>query len=165
MHCFPIVRRDHLNRIPGAAVQEGPIRTFAGAFLTANAEIRIDFDASEGRVILVRDPKHASFDRAVLNASRRARTPRAAIGRDGQDARPFLAGGFAVAHGHGPVLLYYVEHLIVSRFLSAAITRYRSSYTLTQAFCCAQRCETSNCMEVIFPLTKRGRVPFAFSLA
>ena len=141
MHRFPIIRGNHLDRIPGAAIQECPIRTFAGAFLAANAEIRVNFDAPERRVIFVRNPKHASFNRAILGARRRARAPGAAIGRDGQDARPFLARGFAVADGHGPVLLYDVEHFLISSFPYSLDNELSIINTLTQALSLTQRGE------------------------
>ena len=70
MHRLPIVGRNHFNRIPRTAVEKGPIRTFADAFLTTDAEIGIDFDAAEGWMIRVRHPEHASFDWTVLNTRR-----------------------------------------------------------------------------------------------
>lgn len=70
MQCFPIVGWHHLNRVPGTAVEESAIRSFANAFLTADTEIRINFNAAKGRMILVRDPKHARFDGAIFNARR-----------------------------------------------------------------------------------------------
>jgi len=70
MHRFPIVGRHHFNRIPGAAVEKSAIRSFANAFLATNAEIGIDFDAAKRRVIFVRHPEHARFDRAILDARR-----------------------------------------------------------------------------------------------
>ena len=70
MHGFPIIRRNHFDRIPRAAVEEGAVRAFAGALLTTNAEIRIDFDTAKGRMIFVGHPEHASFDRTVLDARR-----------------------------------------------------------------------------------------------
>jgi hypothetical protein len=97
MHGFPIIRRHHFDCIPGTPIQECAIWSFADTFLTANAEIRINFDASEWRVIFVGDPEHAGFNGAVLNASRRSRATRAAVGCDRKYSRSLLAGRFTVA--------------------------------------------------------------------
>ena len=97
MHGFPVVGGDHLNCVPGTAVEEGAVRALARAFLTANTQIRIDFDAAEGWMIGIGYPEHAGFDGAVLDAGGRAGAAGAAVGRDCQDARPLLARGFAVA--------------------------------------------------------------------
>src|SRR4029079_13785788 len=70
MHSFPIVGRDHFNRVPGTAIEERTIRPFADTFLAANTEIGIDFDAPKRRMILVRNPKHTGFDRAIIDAGR-----------------------------------------------------------------------------------------------
>jgi hypothetical protein len=58
----------HHNCIPGATVQKGAIRAFAGAFVTADAENGVDLDATEGRIILVRNPEHAVFYRTIFDA-------------------------------------------------------------------------------------------------
>ena len=97
MHGFPIIRRNHFNRIPRTAVEEGAVRTFARALLATNAKVGIDFDAAEGWMIGIGHPEHAGFDWAVLDAGGRAGAAGAAVGRDCQDARPLLARGFAVA--------------------------------------------------------------------
>ena len=65
-------------------------------------------------MIFVRDPEHASFNRAVFNTGGRASAAGATIRSDRQDARLLLAGCFAVAFRHGPVLLDHVEDV---RFL------------------------------------------------
>src|SRR2546421_3185964 len=111
VHCFPILGRNHLNRIPRTAVEKRSIRSFARAFLTADAKIRIDFDASEWRMIFVRHPEHAGFDRTVFDTCGRAGTASAAIRRDCEDARLLLAGSFAVADRHGPLLLDHVKNI------------------------------------------------------
>ena len=98
MHGFPIIGRNHFDRIPRAAVEEGAVWAFARALLATNAKVRIDFDAAEGWMIFVGYPKHAGFDRAVLDARGRAGATGATVGGDGEDARPFLASGFAVAN-------------------------------------------------------------------
>ncbi len=114
MHGFPIFSRNHLDGVPGAAVKERAIRPFAGALLAANAEIRINLDAAEGRMIFVRHPEHAAFDRAVFDAGRRARAAGAAVRGDGQDARLLFPHGFAVAYGHGPVFFDNVVHAFLN---------------------------------------------------
>src|SRR5713226_4870008 len=97
MHCFPIVGGDHFDRVPRAAVEKRSVWSFADAFLTTDAEVRIDFDAPERRMVFVGHPEHASFDRAVLDARRRAGATSAAVSGDGEYARLLLASGFAVA--------------------------------------------------------------------
>jgi len=56
VHSFPVVRRNHFNGVPGTAIEERTIRTFADAFLAANTEIGIDFDAPKRR----RSEEHTS---------------------------------------------------------------------------------------------------------
>ena len=97
MHGFPIIGGHHFDRIPGAAIQKGAIRSLADAFLTADAEIRINFDAAEWRVIFVGDPEHAGFNGTVLDASRRSRATGAAVGCDRKYSRSLFAGRLAVA--------------------------------------------------------------------
>lgn len=70
MHGFPIIGWNHLDRIPRTAVEERAVGALAGAFLTADTQVRVDFDSSKGWMILVRDPEHAGFDRAVFDAGR-----------------------------------------------------------------------------------------------
>ena len=67
MHGFPIIGRNHFNRIPRTAIEEGAVRAFAGALLATNAKVRIDFDTPEGWMIFVGHPEHAGFDWAVLD--------------------------------------------------------------------------------------------------
>jgi hypothetical protein len=97
MHGFPIIGRHHLDRIPRTAIQERAVWSFAYAFLTADAEIRIDFNTAEWRMIFVRHPKHAGFDRTVFDAGWGARAPRAAVGCDRKYSRSLLARRLAVA--------------------------------------------------------------------
>jgi hypothetical protein len=108
---FPVVGRNHFNRIPGTAVEKSAIRSLADAFLATDAEIWIDFDAAERRVIFIGHPEHACFNRAILDAGRRTGATRAAVRRDSKDARPFFASCLAVAFRHGPVFFYDVEHI------------------------------------------------------
>jgi len=115
VHSFPVVSRHHFNCVPGTAIKKCAIRSFADAFLAANAEIGIDLDATKWRVIFVGYPKHAGFDRAILDAGRRTRTTCAAVGRDGKYARLLFASCFAVTYRHGPMFFYDVEHRAVVR--------------------------------------------------
>lgn len=111
MNCFPIVSGHHFNRVPGTAIEKSPIWSFADAFLTPDAEIRVDFDAAKRRVIFVRHPKHARFDRAIFDTCRRTRTARAAVRGDGEYARLLFASRLTVANRHGPMFFYNVEHI------------------------------------------------------
>ena len=113
MKRFPIFRRHHLNRVPGAAIEEGAVGTFAGALLAANTKIRIDFDAAKGRMVLIRHPEHAALDRAILDARGRSRATGAAICRDGKNTRLLLARGLPIADRHGPMFVYDVEHALL----------------------------------------------------
>src|SRR5215472_12273762 len=63
----------HLDGIPGTALQEGSLRSFACAKLAANAQIGIDLYAACRRMVLVGNPEHACVDRTVFDAGRRAR--------------------------------------------------------------------------------------------
>lgn len=98
MHCFPIVGRDHFNRIPWAAVKKRTVRPFARTLLTPDTKIRIDFDATEGGVVFIRNPEHAGVDRTVFDAGRRAGATSAAVSRDREDPRLLLARSFAVTN-------------------------------------------------------------------
>src|SRR5712692_4913766 len=55
---FDVFNRHHFDGVPGTAIQERAVGALAGAFLAANAQERVDFDASEGRVFIVGDPVH-----------------------------------------------------------------------------------------------------------
>jgi hypothetical protein len=63
-------------------------------------------------MVFVGDPKHARFDRAVLNACRRSSATRATVGRDCKYSWPLLAGRLAVANRHWPMLVYDVIHAL-----------------------------------------------------
>jgi hypothetical protein len=110
MHAFPVVGWHHLDCIPGTTIEKRTIRTFACTLLTADTEVRIDFDSSKRRVVLIRHPEHARFDRTVLDTRGRTGATGAAVGGNREDARPLFSGGFAVALRHGPVLVYDVVH-------------------------------------------------------
>ena len=111
MHGFPVVGRHHLDRIPRTTIEKRTVRTFARTLLATDAEIRIDFDSSKWRMVFIRHPKHAGFDRTVLDTRRRTGTTGAAVGGNREDARPLLSRGFSVALGHWPVLVYDVVHV------------------------------------------------------
>src|SRR6185369_13226662 len=110
MHAFPVIGRDHLDRVPRTAIEKRPIRTFARTLLTPDAQVRIDFDAPERRMIFVRHPEHACFNRTVLDTRRGSGAASATIGRDRKYARALLAGGLSVAFRHRPVFVYDVVH-------------------------------------------------------
>ena len=118
MQRFPVVGRYHLDRVPGTAVQERAIGAFARTFLTADTKIRINFDAAERRVVFVWDPEHASFNRAILDACRRAGATGATVSGDSEYPWPLLSSSFSVALGHRPVLVYNIEHPFFSLLLS-----------------------------------------------
>ena len=112
---FPVVSRHHLNRIPGTPIKKRAVRSFANAFLAADAEIWINFDAAEWRMILVRNPEHTRFNRAILDARRRTSATSAAISSDGKYARLLLTRCLAVAFRHGPMFFDDVVHRVVVR--------------------------------------------------
>jgi hypothetical protein len=110
VHSFPIIRGHHLDRVPRTAIEERPIRTLARTLLTSDAEVRINFDSPERRMVFVRHPEHAGFNRTILNTRRRSCAARATISRDCQNAWPLFTRGLSVALRHGPVLVYDVVH-------------------------------------------------------
>ena len=56
MYGFPVVGRNHLDRVPRTAIEKCPVRTFARALLAADAEIRIYFDSPERRMVFIGNP-------------------------------------------------------------------------------------------------------------
>ena len=110
MYSFPVIGGNHLDRVPGTTIEERAIRTFARTLLAPDAEIRIDFDSAERRMIFVGHPEHAGLDRTILDTRRRTGTTGAAISGNRQDARPLFSRRFAVALRHWPVLVYDVVH-------------------------------------------------------
>ena len=112
MGCFPFLCGNHLDGVPGTAVEKRAVGAFAGAFLAADAEVRIDFDAAEGRMVFVRYPEHAGFYRAVFDTGGRARATRAAIRGDGQYSWLLLARRFTVARRHGPMFFDDLDHAL-----------------------------------------------------
>ena len=103
---FHFDRVDHHNGIPGAPVQEAPIRPLAQALLATNAKNRIHLNPSERRMILIRHPEHAVFHRTVLHARRRPRASRAAL----RDHRQFF--GFLLSRGGEPFGLRFKLKLV-----------------------------------------------------
>src|SRR5216684_1320715 len=89
---FHVFDGHHLDGIPGAAIQKRAIRPFADALLAANAQERIDFDAAEGTVFLIRHPIHAIRHRAIRYARGRSRATRAALGNDRKFLGTLLPG-------------------------------------------------------------------------
>jgi hypothetical protein len=85
-------RIDHRDRVPRTAIQKTPIRPFADAFFAADAQNGIHLDPSKGRIIFVRYPEHAIFDRAIFHARRGAGAPGAALGYNRKFFRFLFAG-------------------------------------------------------------------------
>ena len=83
----------HDDGIPGAAVEEATVRALAETLLAADAKKRINLNAAERRMVLVRNPEHAVFDGTVFHAGGRASATRAAFGDDGKFFGLFLARG------------------------------------------------------------------------
>src|SRR6516165_1723459 len=83
----------HLDGIPRATVKECAVRALAGTFLAADAEVGVNFDAAKWRVLLVGNPVHAIFDRAVRHARGGARASGAALGNHRQLSGLLLARG------------------------------------------------------------------------
>jgi hypothetical protein len=108
---FPVIGWHHLDGVPWAAVKEGAIGSLAGALLATDAEVWINFDSPEWRVILVWYPEHTGFDWAIFNASRRAGATGATVSGDGEDSGTLLARRFAVALRHGPMFFDDVVHI------------------------------------------------------
>src|SRR5207248_8253486 len=95
----------HRDSVPGAAVKEAAVRTFAGALLAADTEDGVHLDAAEGRVVFVRHPEHAIFYRAVLHTGRGAGTTGAALGDNSQFFGFLLADGI---HARGTGLEFHL---------------------------------------------------------
>ena len=70
MKTFPILGWNHLDGVPGTAVEKRPVGAFANALLATNAQIRINFYAPERWVIFVRHPKHTRLDRTIFDTGR-----------------------------------------------------------------------------------------------
>src|SRR5215471_1512376 len=71
---------DHSNGIPGAAIEEAAVWAFADALLASDAKDGVDLNAAKGWMVLIGHPEHAVFDRAVLDAGRRAGASGTALG-------------------------------------------------------------------------------------
>src|SRR5579862_79868 len=74
----------HFDGVPWTAVQKRAVGTFADAFLAADAERGIHFDAAKRPMIFVGHPVHAVGDRAIRDAGGRSGATRAALRDDGQ---------------------------------------------------------------------------------
>ena len=118
VYSFPIIRRHHLDRIPRAAIEKRTIRTFARTLLTSDTEIRIYFDSSKWRMVLVGNPKHTGLNRTVLDTRRRSGAASATIGGDGENTWPLLSSRFPVALRHRPMFFYDIEHPRLSLLFS-----------------------------------------------
>ena len=70
VHGLPVFGRNHFDCIPGTAVEKRAIRSLADAFLAADAEIRINFNAAKRFMVRVRNPEHAGFDGTVFDTGR-----------------------------------------------------------------------------------------------
>ena len=81
---FHFGRIHHDDGVPGAAIEEATVRALAQALLAPDAENRIDLNASEWRMVLVWNPKHAIFDGAVFDAGGRAGATGTAFGDHGK---------------------------------------------------------------------------------
>jgi hypothetical protein len=110
MHRFPVVSWHHLNCVPGTAIEESSVRAFADALLATDAEVGIDFDPAEGRVIFIRNPEHTRFNRTVFDTGGRTGATGTTVGCDGKYARPLLTSCLTIALRHGPMFVYDVIH-------------------------------------------------------
>jgi hypothetical protein len=90
---FHFFRGHHLDGVPWAAIQKTSVGAFAGTLLAADTELRINLDATEGRVLLVNHPIHAIQNRAVRNAGRGTGATGATLGDNGYFLGLFLARG------------------------------------------------------------------------
>lgn len=115
MRQFPIVSRNHLDRVPRTAVEECAIGSLAGTLLTANTKVGIDFDSSEWWMIFVGQPKHTGFDRAILDTSWRTRTARTTICSYRQYLWFSFTSRLAVADGHRPAFFDDFNHIRLER--------------------------------------------------
>jgi hypothetical protein len=84
---------DHLDGIPGTAIQKRSVRPFAGALFAPDAKRGVNFDAAKGRMVLVFNPVHAVLDGTIWHARRRARTSSAAFSNHSKLSGLFLARG------------------------------------------------------------------------
>ena len=73
-------RIHHYDRIPGAAIEETAIWTFADTLFAADAENWVNLNASKRWMVFIRHPEHAVFHRAIFDTGGRAGAARAALG-------------------------------------------------------------------------------------
>src|SRR5713226_6286886 len=83
----------HDDGVPRAAIEEASVGAFAEALLAADALDRVDLDAPERWIVLIRHPEHAIFHGTVFHAGRRSSATGAALRNDGKLLRLFLARG------------------------------------------------------------------------
>src|SRR5260370_6484245 len=74
----------HHDGVPRAAIEEAAVGAFAEALLAADALDRVNLDAPERRIVLIRQPRHASFHGTVLHAGRGLSPTRATLRNAGQ---------------------------------------------------------------------------------
>ena len=123
---FHLNRVDHNDGVPGAAVEEAAVRTFAEALLAPDAKNGIDRDAPERRAVFVRHPEHAVLDGTIFHASRRPGASRAALGNDRQFLWLLLSRrGKALGPGFG---LHFVRNH-TDRFGGAGCRRHAAIIT------------------------------------
>src|SRR5215212_7127730 len=111
---LPIISGHHLDRVPRTTIEKRAVRSFAGALLTTNTEIWIDFDSSKRRMVVVRHPEHTGLNRTILDTCRRSGAAGAAIRCDCKYPRALLASSLSVALRHRPMFVYDVEHPLFS---------------------------------------------------
>src|SRR5258708_19426651 len=81
----------HHDGVPRAAIEEAAVGAFAEALLAADALDRVNLDAPERRIVLIRHPEHAIFHGTVFHAGRRSSATGAALRNDSKFLRLFLA--------------------------------------------------------------------------
>ena len=71
MQCFPVISWHHLDRVPGATIEKRAIGSFANTLLTTYAEIGIDFDSTETKVVFDAQRKIEKIVPVQRNRARR----------------------------------------------------------------------------------------------
>ena len=62
---FQCSQANHVNGVPGTAIEVGSLGAFAGAQFATDAEQRIDLDPAKGRQVI--NPDHAFFDWTIVD--------------------------------------------------------------------------------------------------
>jgi hypothetical protein len=86
-----VFETDHVDGVPGTAVEIRPFRSFAGAELAADTEQRVHFDAPKRRVVCIWNPDHAVLHWAIVHTGGRTGTTGARLIDDGDQCRLALA--------------------------------------------------------------------------